>query len=224
MVFALDRAGLVGADGATHAGMFDIAFTRCIPNMSVLCPADEQECRRMLTTAYQQNHPVTVRYPRGSGVGKTAGSDWETLPWGKAHVCRSGQHLALLAFGPLLYEAWEVAERLNLTLVNMRWVKPLDTEMLLALTEKHEGLVTLEEGARAGGAGAAVLESLQAMSQRIPVLCLGFDDQFIEHGDPTVLMQQQGLTAPGIQAAIEARWPGLSQGASSNLIPLRKAI
>ena len=143
VVFALDRAGLVGADGPTHAGMYDIAFTRCIPNMSVACPADEAECRQLLSTAYAQDHAVTVRYPRGAGVGAKAATDLQTLPFGKAEIRRQGQGVALLAFGPLLYEALKVAEGMNATVVNMRWAKPLDKEMVLKMATSHDRLVTL---------------------------------------------------------------------------------
>ena len=223
VVFALDRAGLVGADGATHAGLFDIAFTRCIPHMSVLCPADEPECRRMLSTAYAQDHPVTVRYPRGAGVGLPAGQDLSPLPWGRAEIRRQGRHLALLAFGPLLYEALKVAERHDLTVVNMRYVKPLDLAMIQHMADTHSGLVTLEEGVMSGGAGSAVLEALQSLGQRSSVLCLGFNDQFPAHGDPAQLMQQQGLTAEGIESAIQARWPAWAQPArTASLHALRK--
>ena len=222
VVFALDRAGVVGADGATHAGMFDIPFTRCVPNMSVLCPADEQECRQMLTTAYQQDHPVTVRYPRGAGVGSVVERDLKPLPWATAQVRRQGRRIALLAFGPLLYEALKVGEQLNLTVVNMRWVKPLDVDTLRKVAESHEGLVTLEDGSKMGGAGSAVMEALHAMSLQVPLLNLGFDDAFTSHGDPTKLMAQHGLTAAGIQSAVERRWPDVTRGVTT-LTPVRKA-
>lgn len=222
VVFALDRAGLVGADGATHAGLFDIAFARCIPNMSVVCPPDEKECRQSLSAAFAQNHPVTVRYPRGAGVGKTALSSLEALPWGKAEVRRRGQGLALLAFGPLLYEALKVAELFDLTVVNMRWVKPLDVQTLREVADNHEGLVTLEEGSKMGGAGSAVLEALQAMSCNKAVLCLGLDDAFTVHGDPAALMARYGLTAPGIQASIQQKWPGLSHPDASTVLPFKR--
>ena len=207
VVFALDRAGLVGPDGPTHAGMFDIAFTRCIPNMSIACPADENECRQLLSTAYLQDHAVTVRYPRGAGVGATVSKDLDTLPFAKAEVRREGEGLAILSFGPLLYEGLKAAEALNATVVNMRWAKPLDLEMLKQIAQTHERLVTLEDGTRMGGAGAAVLEALQDMGMSKSVLVIGFDDAFTEHGDPQTLMDQYGLTAPGIQQRIQAYWP-----------------
>ena len=216
VVFALDRAGLVGADGPTHAGMFDIAFVRCIPNMSVACPADENECRQLLSTAYLQDHAVTVRYPRGAGVGVQVQKDLTPLPFAKAQVVREGKDLAILCFGPLLYEALKVAESLNATVVNMRWAKPLDLQTLQELAQSHHRLVTLEDGTRMGGAGSAVLEALQDMKISREVLVLGFEDEFTEHGDPNVLMQQYGLTASGIQKRIDEMWP-VAQQAAVNL-------
>ena len=216
VVFALDRAGLVGADGPTHAGMFDIAFVRCIPNMSVACPADENECRQLLSTAYLQDHAVTVRYPRGAGVGVQVQKDLTPLPFAKAQVVREGKDLAILCFGPLLYEALKVAESLNATVVNMRWAKPLDLQTLQELAQSHHRLVTLEDGTRMGGAGSAVLEALQDMKISKEVLVLGFEDEFTEHGDPNVLMQQYGLTASGIQKRIDEMWP-VAQQATVNL-------
>jgi 1-deoxy-D-xylulose-5-phosphate synthase len=207
VVFALDRAGLVGADGPTHAGMFDIAFVRCIPNMSVACPADENECRQLLSTAYAQDHAVTVRYPRGSGVGVAVQKDLTPLPFGKAQVVREGEGLAILCFGPLLYEALKAAETLNATVVNMRWAKPLDLQMLREIAQSHERCVTVEDGTRMGGAGSAVIEALQDMRIGTDVLVMGFEDEFTEHGDPGLLMQQYGLTANGIQKRVEAHWP-----------------
>jgi len=207
VVFALDRAGLVGADGPTHAGMFDIAFTRCIPNMSVACPADENECRQLLSTAYAQDHPVTVRYPRGAGVGVEVQKTLTPLPFAKAEVVRQGQGLAILCFGSLLYEALKVADSLNATVVNMRWAKPLDLQTLREIAQSHDRWVTLEDGTRMGGAGSAVLEVLQDMKISIQVLVMGFEDEFTEHGDPGLLMEQYGLTANGIQKRIEALWP-----------------
>lgn len=216
VVFALDRAGLVGADGPTHAGMFDIAFVRCIPNMSVACPADENECRQLLSTAYLQDHAVTVRYPRGAGVGVQVQKDLTPLPFGKAQVVREGKDLAILCFGPLLYEALKVAESLNATVVNMRWAKPLDLQTLQVVAQSHHRLVTLEDGTRMGGAGSAVLEALQDMKISKEILVLGFEDEFTEHGDPNVLMQQYGLTASGIQKRIDEMWP-VAQQATVNL-------
>ncbi|WP_137895456.1 1-deoxy-D-xylulose-5-phosphate synthase [Ramlibacter sp. 2FC] len=209
VVFALDRAGLVGADGATHAGAYDIAYTRCIPNMSVACPADERECRQLLSTAYAQDHPVTVRYPRGAGVGVATEPGLEGLPFGRGEVRRQGKGLAILAFGTLLYPALQVAEKLDLTVLNMRWVKPLDTELLLKAAAEHEALVTLEEGCLMGGAGSAVSEALQAAGVLKPLLQLGLPDQFIEHGDPAKLLALQGLDAAGVEASILRRFGAL---------------
>lgn len=206
VVFALDRAGLVGADGATHAGAYDIPFLRCIPQVSVACPADEAECRQLLTTAYEQNHPVAVRYPRGAGVGTVPATDLQPLPFGKGELRRQGQRIAVLAFGTLLYPALEAAEALDATVVNMRWAKPLDTELLLSVARSHDALVTVEEGAIMGGAGSAVLEALQAEGLVRPVLQLGLRDEFIEHGDPAKLLSLQGLDAVGIRQAIEQRY------------------
>ena len=216
VVFALDRAGLVGADGATHAGNYDIAFTRCIPNMAVACPADEAECRLLLSTAFAQNGPVTVRYPRGAGVGIQPGTGLETLPFGKGEIRRhSGQgrrsedfrpKLALLAFGCLLYPALEAAETLDATVANMRWAKPLDEALLLEIAQGHDVLVTLEDGCIMGGAGSALLECLQAHGITLPVLQLGLPDAFIEQGEQAKLYQLQGLDANGILASVRQRF------------------
>jgi 1-deoxy-D-xylulose-5-phosphate synthase len=209
VVFALDRAGLVGADGATHAGAYDIAYLRCIPNMSVACPADENECRKLLTSAFEQNHPVAVRYPRGAGAGVEPEAGLQSLPFGKGEVRREGATVAILAFGTLLYPALQAAEKLGATVLNMRWAKPLDTELLLKVAASHEALVTLEEGAIMGGAGSAVSEALQAAGLVKPLLQLGLRDEFIEHGDPAQLLALQGLDAAGIEAAITARFGAL---------------
>jgi 1-deoxy-D-xylulose-5-phosphate synthase len=209
VVFALDRAGLVGADGATHAGAYDIAYLRCIPNMSIACPSDERECRLLLSTAYAQNHPVAVRYPRGAGVGVAAGTDLDTVPLGKAELRREGAGVCILAFGTLLYPALEVAEKLNATVVNMRWAKPLDEAMILQMAAKHNCFVTLEDACVMGGAGSAVGEFLQKSKLLKPLLSLGLPDQFIEHGDPAKLMAMQGLDASGIEKAILNQWPDI---------------
>jgi 1-deoxy-D-xylulose-5-phosphate synthase len=209
VVFALDRAGLVGADGATHAGAYDIPFLRCIPNMSVACPANENECRQLLSTAFEQNHPVAVRYPRGAGAGVPVQASLAGLPLGKGERVREGKGVAILAFGTLLYPALQAAQALNATVVNMRWAKPLDTELLCQVAAEHAGLVTIEEGALMGGAGSAVLEALQAAGILVPVLQLGLRDEFIEHGDPAQLLALQGLDAAGIEAAIVGRFADL---------------
>jgi 1-deoxy-D-xylulose-5-phosphate synthase len=209
MVLALDRAGIVGADGATHAGLYDIPFMRCIPNVSMACPADENECRQLLTTAYQQDHCVAVRYPRGAGAGVPVTPGLNALPFGKGEVRREGKRIAILAFGTLLYPALQAGEALNATVVNMRWAKPLDTELLAKIAATHDALVTVEEGAVMGGAGSAVLEALQDLQQPKPVLVLGIGDAFTEHGDPVKLLAEMGLDAAGIQAAIEKRFATL---------------
>src|SRR5665647_2194621 len=209
VVFALDRAGLVGADGATHAGAYDIPYLRCIPNISLACPADENECRQLLSTAFAQDHPVAVRYPRGAGAGVAVEATLDALPFGKGEVRREGKGVAILAFGTLLYPVLEAAQALNATVVNMRWAKPLDLALLLRVAAEHEALVTVEEGAIMGGAGSAVLEALQAAGVQKPVLQLGLRDEFIEHGDPAKLLGLQGLDAAGIQASVAKRFAAL---------------
>ncbi|RFO97072.1 1-deoxy-D-xylulose-5-phosphate synthase [Rhodoferax lacus] len=211
VVFALDRAGLVGADGATHAGAYDIPYLRCIPNMSLACPADENECRQLLSTAFAQNHPVAVRYPRGAGAGVATSASLDGLPLGKGEIRKQGKAIAILAFGTMLYPALKAAEALGATVVNMRWVKPLDVELLTAVARDHQALVTVEEGALMGGAGSAVLEALQAADLQLPVLQLGLPDVFIEHGDPVKLLALQGLDAAGIEASIRQRFVSLLQ-------------
>jgi 1-deoxy-D-xylulose-5-phosphate synthase len=209
VVFALDRAGLVGADGATHAGAYDIPYLRCIPNMSIACPADENECRKLLTSAFEQSHPVAVRYPRGAGAGVALEAGLQSLPFGKGEIRREGSGIVILAFGTLLYPALQVADKLGCTVVNMRWAKPLDVELLRQVAATHDALVTLEEGATMGGAGSAVTEALHAAGIAKPVLQLGLSDEFIEHGDPAKLLALQGLDAAGIEAAISARFGAL---------------
>jgi 1-deoxy-D-xylulose-5-phosphate synthase len=221
VVFALDRAGLVGADGATHAGAYDIPFLRCIPNMSIACPADENECRKLLTSAFEQNHPVAVRYPRGAGAGVAPESGLQSLPFGKGEIRREGKGIAILAFGTLLYPALQAAEKLGATVVNMRWAKPLDAELVLQIAASHEALVTLEEGAIMGGAGSAVGEALQAAGVVKPLLQLGLRDEFIEHGDPAKLLTLQGLDAAGVAAAITARFGPLAQAGELAKRPLQ---
>jgi 1-deoxy-D-xylulose-5-phosphate synthase len=217
VVFALDRAGIVGADGPTHAGAYDIPFLRCIPNVSVACPADENEARGLLTTAFLQDHPVAVRYPRGAGAGVAVASGLDPLPFGKGEVRREGRGVAILAFGTLLYPALQAGQALNATVANMRWVKPLDCDLLLELAAQHEALITIEEGAIQGGAGSAVLEALQAAGVNKPVLQLGLRDQFIEHGDPAKLLSMQGLDAAGIERSVRERFGDLLQRPDASL-------
>ncbi len=212
VVFALDRAGIVGADGATHMGAFDIAFVRCIPNMSMLTPADEAECRQALSAAYAQNHPVAVRYPRGAGAGVSVPADLAPMAWGQGEVRRralnlapAGKRVAILAFGTLLYPALQAAEALDATVANMRFVKPLDVDLVKQLAAEHDLIVTVEEGCVAGGAGSAVAEALAAAGITRPVLMLGLPDAFVEHGDPARLLGLCGLDAAGIEQSVRNR-------------------
>ena len=213
MVLALDRAGIVGADGPTHAGVYDIPFLRCVPNISIACPADENECRMLLSTAHAQDHTVAVRYPRGSGAGTALSAGLDTLPFGKGELRRQGKGVAILAFGTMLYPALQAALPLNASVANMRWAKPLDTELLLSLAHSHDALVTVEEGALMGGAGSAVLEALQDAGINIPVLRLGVPDVFTEHGDPNHILASLGLNAQGIEASVRDRFGDVLQAA-----------
>ncbi|MFO1270935.1 MAG: 1-deoxy-D-xylulose-5-phosphate synthase [Rubrivivax sp.] len=208
VVFALDRAGLVGADGATHAGAYDIAYVRCVPNCSMLTPSDENECRQALTTAFRQNHPVAVRYPRGAGVGAAIDPALVEWPWGKGVLRRHGTRVALLAFGTVLHPALKAAEALDASVADMRFAKPLDEALVLDLARSHDALVTVEEGCIAGGAGSAVAELLSAHGVTMPVLHLGLPDQFIEHGDPAKLLSMNGLDAAGIEQSVRQRFGG----------------
>ncbi len=214
VVFALDRAGLVGADGATHAGAYDIAYLRCVPNMSVLTPSDENECRQLLYTAFKQDHPVAVRYPRGAGIGAEIKAEMTEIPFGKGEIRREatrtagqgGKRVAILAFGTLLHPALQAAERLDATVANMRFVKPLDVALVTELARSHDAIVTVEEGCAMGGAGSAVLEALQEAGLTTPVLVLGLPDEFVEHGDPAKLLAKCGLDAAGIEQAVLKRF------------------
>ncbi len=208
VTLAIDRAGLVGADGATHAGVFDLAFLRCVPNMVIMAPADEGECRRMLTTAYRHEGPAAVRYPRGTGPGVLPGDDLEALPLGKAEVRRQGSGVAILAFGSRVSAALEAADTLDATVINMRFVKPLDEAAILSAAGNHELLVTVEEHALAGGAGSAVNELLVAHGHRCRVLNLGIPDRFIGHGSHAEQLAECGLDADGIRHAVAAVMAG----------------
>ncbi|MBS0368342.1 MAG: 1-deoxy-D-xylulose-5-phosphate synthase [Proteobacteria bacterium] len=203
VMLAIDRAGLVGADGATHHGAFDISYLACIPNLTIFCPADENECRQMLYTAYQHDGPTAVRYPRGSGLGIQPAKLMQALPIGKGEIRRSGTRYALLAFGSLLGTALGVAETLDATVANMRFVKPIDRELILELADNHEVLVTLEENATIGGAGSEVIRVLKEAGKTVKVLQLGLPDRFIDHGDQQQLMEEIGLDAAGILKRIE---------------------
>ena len=206
VLFAIDRGGLVGPDGATHSGSFDLSYLRCIPNMIVMAPGDERECRQMLSTGFQYQGPAAVRYPRGSGPGVAVDDDLATLPIGKAELRREGQGIALLAFGALLAPAARVAETLDATLVNMRFVKPLDEALVLELARSHAAFVTLEDNAIAGGAGAGVGELLAARGIVLPILHLGLADSYLEHASREELLAESGLDAAGIEASIRARF------------------
>jgi len=205
VVFALDRAGLVGADGATHSGAFDLAYLRCIPNLTVMTPSDENECRQMLYTAFQLDTPSAVRYPRGTGPGAAISQAMQALPLGKGEVRRRGAKVAILAFGSMLKPALEAAEALNATVADMRFVKPLDGALVKQLALEHELLVTVEEGALMGGAGSAVAECLAAAGLVKPLLHLGLPDRFIDHGDTALLLAEVGLDKAGLLAAIRTR-------------------
>jgi 1-deoxy-D-xylulose-5-phosphate synthase len=211
VVFALDRAGIVGADGPTHAGVFDIAYIRCVPNLSLLAPSDENECRQALTTAYRQNHPVAVRYPRGKGAGVAIETGFSTWPWGQGVVRRQGNprgnhRIAILAFGTLLHPALKAAEAFDASVADMRFIKPLDEKLVLEMARSHDAIVTVEEGCTMGGAGSAVLECLAAAGVATPALVLGLPDVFTEHGDPAVLLAHYGLDAAGIEQSIRERF------------------
>jgi len=205
VTFALDRAGLVGADGATHAGNYDMAYLRCIPNMVVMAASDENECRKMLTTAYNYPGPAAVRYPRGAGIGAAMDTELSSIEIGKAEIRRQGKNVAILAFGTMLVPVLKAGETLNATVVNMRFIKPLDTALVAELAANHDLIVTVEEGSVMGGAGSAVAETLAAAGIVKPLLQLGLPDKFIDHGDAPQLLAQCGLDAAGITASVNQR-------------------
>jgi 1-deoxy-D-xylulose-5-phosphate synthase len=215
VLFALDRAGLVGADGATHHGAFDLSYLRCLPNMVIMAPSDENECRQMLYTGYVHDGPATVRYPRGSGPGVPIQEEMTALPIGKAEVKREGRRVAILAFGSMVPTALEVGAELDATVVNMRFVKPLDDALVADMAARHDLLVTLEEGALMGGAGSAVAESLAAAGITVPLLLLGLPDRFVDHGDQNLLMASVGLDRAGVLASISARLDALRRRAAA---------
>jgi 1-deoxy-D-xylulose-5-phosphate synthase len=209
VTFAIDRAGVVGPDGPTHAGSFDLSYLRCIPNMVVMAPADEDECRKMLTTGFLHDGPAAVRYPRGSGSGVAIATELSTLPIGKAQMRRRGQAIALLAFGAMVAPCLKVAEALDATLVNMRFVKPLDAALLLEIAQSHAALVTIEDNAIAGGAGSGVAELLNVHGINVPLLQLGLSDHFLDHAGREELLASDGLDAAGIEKAIRHRYADL---------------
>jgi 1-deoxy-D-xylulose-5-phosphate synthase len=207
VVFALDRAGLVGSDGATHQGSYDISFLRCIPNMTIMAPADENECRQMLYTATTLPGPSAVRYPRGTGPGVALVEEMTALPIGRGQIRREGRSgLAILVFGTLLDSAQKIAERLDATVVNMRFIKPLDEDLVISLAERHRAIITIEENATIGGAGSAVGELLASEGLLIPILQLGIPDRFIEHGSRDSCLVAAGLDAAGLTSSIERWW------------------
>lgn len=212
VLFAIDRAGVVGPDGATHAGNLDLSFLRCVPNMVVMAPSNEAECRQMLSTGLQHPGPAAVRYPRGSGTGVDAGSDLSTLPIGKGELRVQGSRIALLAFGSCVAAAEQVGRELGLSVVNMRFIKPLDRELVLAMAKGHDGLVTIEDNVVAGGAGSAVAELLNAEEVLRPILHLGLPDAFQHHASREDLLGEAGIDAVGIRAAVLKRWPQLANG------------
>jgi len=216
VLFAIDRAGVVGPDGATHAGNLDLSFLRCVPNMLVMAPADEAECRQMLSTGLRYSGPAAVRYPRGTGPGVAAGNDLSTLEIGKAQLRLQGHRIALLAFGATVTAAEQVGRELGLTVVNMRFVKPLDKALLLELARSHDAFVTIEDNVVAGGAGSGVAELLGAEAIVMPVLHLGLPDSFQHHASREDLLAEAGIDAAGIRAAILRRWPDV-QGSNAPL-------
>jgi len=215
VVFALDRAGLVGADGATHHGAFDLSYLRCLPNMVVMAPSDENECRQMLYTACTLEGPAAVRYPRGTGMGVDVEREMRALPVGKGEVRRTGRGVAILAFGSMLRTALDAADTIDATVANMRFVKPLDEELVLELARTHGLVVTIEENAVMGGAGSAVAEALEARGVAVPILQLGLPDRFVDHGDQNQLLASIGLDKAGVVAAIRARLPGTGRAAAA---------
>lgn len=212
VLFAIDRAGVVGPDGATHAGNLDLSFLRCVPNMVVMAPSNEAECRQMLSTGLQHPGPAAVRYPRGTGTGVAAGTDLSTLPIGKGELRLQGSRIALLAFGSTVAAAEQVGRELGLSVVNMRFIKPLDRELVLAVAAQHEGLVTIEDNVVAGGAGSGVGELLNAEGVLRPILHLGLPDSYQHHASREDLLAEAGIDAAGIRAAVLKRWPQLAAG------------
>lgn len=205
VVFAIDRAGLVGADGPTHAGSFDLSYLRCIPNITVMTPSDENECRQMLYTAFQLDTPTAVRYPRGSGPGVQIQQEMQAIPLGKGEIRRQGKQIALLAFGSMLAPCLEAGDELDATVVNMRFVKPLDRELIAALAAEHEFLVTVEENTIMGGAGSAVMENLSSLNKNVKLLQLGLPDSFLDQGDPVQMLSDCGLDKTGIIRSVKEK-------------------
>ena len=221
VTFAIDRGGVVGPDGATHAGSFDLSFLRCIPNMVVAAPSDENECRQLLTTAFRYEGPAAVRYPRGTGTGAKIDTELTTLPLGKGEIRLHGSRVTILAFGSPLADALSVGAEIGATVANMRFVKPMDESLVLELARTHAAIVTVEDNAINGGAGSAVVEFLESKNLQIPVLQLGLPDRFLEHASREQLLAEAGIDAFGIRAAITKRWPQFS---ADRLPEVRSAV
>jgi 1-deoxy-D-xylulose-5-phosphate synthase len=215
VLFAIDRAGLVGSDGPTHAGSFDLSFLRCIPNMLIMAPADENECRQMLYTGFKHQGPAAVRYPRGKGPGKRVEAGMTALPIGKAQVVTKGASVAILAFGSTLEPSREVAASIGATLVNMRFVKPLDAELIIEMSRSHQLLVTVEDNAVAGGAGSGVNELVLAAGEPVQILNIGLPDRYIEHGSHADCLAEAGLDAHGILKQLNCRLEVMSRADKS---------
>ncbi|MET1161904.1 MAG: transketolase C-terminal domain-containing protein, partial [Pseudoxanthomonas sp.] len=211
VLFAIDRGGVVGPDGATHAGNLDLSYLRCVPHMVVMAPADEDECRKMLSTGFQYAGPAAVRYPRGTGPGVAIDASLDTLAIGKAEVRVHGSRIALLAFGATVPAAQQVGADLDLTVVNMRFVKPLDRGLVLELAKTHDGFVTIEDNVVMGGAGSGVAELLNAENIPLPILHLGLPDDFQHHASREQLLTEAGIDADGIRASVLERWPSVKK-------------
>jgi 1-deoxy-D-xylulose-5-phosphate synthase len=210
VLLAIDRAGLVGADGPTHAGSFDLSYLRCIPNIIIMAPSNENECRQMLSTGYHHKGTAAVRYPRGAGTGEPISTKLESLPLGKGHLAREsslkkGKKVAILAFGSMLSPSLIAAETFDASVVNMRFIKPLDINLIEIMAKTHDLIVTVEENSLMGGAGSAVMEAMQALNLSTPTLSLGLPDQFLEHGVHETMLAQCGLDSVGITHAIESK-------------------
>ncbi|MDH3947024.1 MAG: 1-deoxy-D-xylulose-5-phosphate synthase, partial [Chromatiales bacterium] len=218
VLFAIDRAGLVGGDGATHQGLYDICFMRCLPNMTIMAPADEDECRQMLFTGLQLEGPAAVRYPRGSGPGVLPEQEMRALPVGKAQLRRKGNGIALLAFGAMVGAAESIGARLDASVVNMRFVKPLDVDMVMRMAETHDALVTIEDGVVAGGAGGAIIECLAEQGKLIPVLNIGIGDRIIEHGSRRDNLADAGLDEESLYRTIDNWRPSVPAAAPGGIV------
>jgi 1-deoxy-D-xylulose-5-phosphate synthase len=212
VLFAIDRAGLVGPDGPTHAGSFDLSYLRCVPNMVIMAPSDENECRQMLYTGYQHDGPAAVRYPRGKGPGVAVESQMTGVPMGKAETVLKGGSVAILAFGSMVHSCIEIAAQMDASLINMRFIKPIDSDTIRQMSETHDLLVTVEENAVAGGAGSAVNETLASLSITVPILNIGIPDQFIEHGSREDCLAAAGLDSGSVLKQIMERLDSLGLG------------